>query len=393
MWSARIGSVALVVCAATACGGATPQSSPPGKPAAAWRELTSEHFVAWTDTSPERARTLMRTMENLRQVVVGISFFRKEVRGKSFVIAFDSLDEVHQYVPPQFIAHAWSGSNPLLQPVIVLAAESLDHDRRIVTHELTHVIAFNVITSQPSWFAEGLAGYFETVRLDEDRATIDVGAPLEDRLRLLHDDGPTPITALFACDKPACMDDRFYATTWALVTYLINQHPDQLMQYMQRLLETPAAEQAQLWTAVFPELPPAKLDHELATWVHYGSVKVLQYTIVLRDWPVAERPISDADVFAAKGLLRYLFAPNAGTPPEISRALALDSTNVIASMIRANAQKSVTPEVAHAVTAAHPDDWRAWWLAWRAANNGADAREAREKTCSLLDATPTAVPI
>ena len=40
------------------------------------RELTSEHFAVWTNAAPDRARTLVRTMENLRQVVLGVAAFR-----------------------------------------------------------------------------------------------------------------------------------------------------------------------------------------------------------------------------------------------------------------------------------------------------------------------------
>lgn len=155
---------ALLLCLFVGCGAVRGTSTSAAGP---WREVSSEHFVVWTNTSPERARELVRVMENLRQVVLGVSFFKKEQLGKSLVIAFNDLEEVRQYVEPQFIAHAWGGGNVLLQPVVVLAASSLENDRRIVTHELTHVIAFNVIRTQPDWFSEGLAGYFETVRLDE----------------------------------------------------------------------------------------------------------------------------------------------------------------------------------------------------------------------------------
>ena len=373
------------------CGGAQSAATSSSSPAS-WRELTSEHFDVWTNAAPDRARKLVETMEHLRQVVLGVSFFHGDVKGRSFVVAFQSIDEVHQYVPVQFIAHAWSDRNVVFEPVIVLAAESLDHDRRIVTHELTHVIAFNAIPSQPAWFAEGIAGYFETVRLDEAHATIDVGVPLENRLRQLQDDGITPSTQLFACDHPECMDARYYATTWALMTYLVNEHPTQLGEYMDRLVQTPAADQARLWPEVFPDLPPQKLDHELAKWVHYGSIKVQKYNVALRDSSVTEAPAAEADVLAAKGLLRYLSAPQ--TPSaEIAKALTLDPTNIIANLIDTARQKSVAPELAHGLTAAHPDDWRAWWLAWRAARDGDESREARDKTCGLLEAHPIVVPL
>lgn len=374
-------SIAVVLCLVCGCAALRPK---PDEKRGRWRQLTSEHFVVWTDTSPARAENLMRTIENLRQVVLGVSFFKTEAPGKSFVIAFHDMDEVREYVPVQFIARAWSSQNLLRQPVIVLAASSLDDDRRIVTHELTHVISFNAIESQPSWFAEGLAGYFETVRLDEEHGTVELGAPLDTRMAQLHDIGLMPMAALFACDQPACMDDRFYASAWALMTFLLNEHPAELMKYMERLTQTPEAEQPQLWASVFPSLPPSKLDHELASWLRYGRHTVMKYNIALRKWAVTEAPVSEADVLAAKGVLRYFDAPDGPVSKETLQALALDPTNVIANMITALANKSFSNETAHSVTTAHVDDWRAWWLAWRAATTGAESREARDKTCSLL---------
>lgn len=372
----------LILCFVAACGGAKFFGSK-DEPAGPWRELTSEHFVVWTNAAPTRAPMLMREMENLRQVVLGVSFFKQEIPGKSFVIAFDDQSEVTPFLPKQFIARAWSGGNILRQPVIVLSASALVDDRSIVTHELTHVISFNVIQNQPAWFAEGIAGYFETVRLDEDKGTIEVGAPIDGRMRQIHDDGLTPIRAVFACEQDACKDDRFYATTWALVTYLLNEHAAEMTQYMAKLIETPADQQAQLWAKVFLSLPPEKLDHELASWLRYGRHTVMKYNVALRKWPVTERPISEADVWAMKGLLRYFQAPKT-VSAETTKALELDPTNLIANLINAISRDSISTETAQAVTAAHPDDWRAWWLAWRAATTGVESREAKNKTCSLL---------
>ena len=229
--------VGLLACL-VACG-ATPPAVPPvpsqGGPA--WIELESEHFTVWTDSSPEQGRVLVRTMERLRNVVHGVSFFKQSSKARSFVIAFRNLEEVHAYLPPQFIAHAWSARNPLAQPVMVLSTSSLDDAAHIVTHELTHVIAFNVIPDQPRWFSEGIAGYFETVRVDGDK--IEVGRPLEHRFAQIRRGGLVPVAQLFACDAAECTDARFYATSWALVTYLINTQPEALLRYMQRLVETP----------------------------------------------------------------------------------------------------------------------------------------------------------
>lgn len=383
---------ACCVCIALSCGGSVPETRATSPGPGPWRELTSEHFTIWTDASPERARVLVPTMETLRQVVLGVSGFT-ETKGKSFVIAFDSLDEIHQYVAPQFIGKAWSGYSLLRQPVIVIAAESLAHDRRIVTHELTHSITYNVMANQPGWFAEGIAGYFETVRLDEGHANLDIGIPLEGRIDVLHRQGFTPIAQLFACDREACKDGRFYATTWALYTYLLNEHPAELTRYSQRLAATPLGSEPPSWVSVVPSLPPDALERELVGWLQDGHIRVLRYNIQLRQWTATERPIAEADAFAAKGLLRYLTARHAVASPEVARALQLDPTNVLANMIRLAGEAKVPQELARSLTTAHPADWRAWYLAWRAAPTRAESREARAKTCALIAANPVAVPI
>lgn len=334
---------------------------------------------------------LVRNLERLRNIVLGVSFFKRDSPGRSFVIAFRNMEEVHAYVPPQFIARAWSARNPLAQPVVVLSTASLEDDRRIVTHELTHTIAFNVIPDQPAWFAEGLAGYFETVRLDDDRGKVEVGRPVDWRFRQLRSEGLTPVAQLFACEQVACKDDRFYATTWAVVTYLINKHPDDLMRYMQRLIETPGDQQAKLWAEVFPALPPATLDREVAQWLAYGRIQINQYNAVFDDPTPTVRPLADADVFAARGLMRY-FNSRDGVPEEITQALALDPTAVLPNVIAATATKSITPDKAHAIAAAHPDDWRAWWLVGWASTSGESARAARIKMCALLEKNPAALP-
>lgn len=329
--------------------------------------------------------------------MLGVSFFKQDIKGKSFVVAFDTLDEVHEYVPPQFIALAWSARNALLQPLIVLAAESLDGDRRIVTHELTHVISFQAIADQPKWFAEGLATYFETARLHERIGAIDVGEPRARRLRELLDHGIEPASAVFACDELACVTSSFYSTVWALFTFLLEQHPNELARYMtSRASARPGAtstDRAQLWAQAFPSLPVAALDHDLAAWVHHGTTTVRHYKIALRDWPTTERLLTEADAWSANALLRHQCAPKGDAPAEVARALATDSTNVIANVIAASHGKVLAPDLVHAITAAHPDDWRAWWLAWRFATNRDDAHQAHEQTCALLDASTAALPI
>src|SRR5438132_294715 len=83
-------------------------------------------------------------------------------------------------------------------------ADALVRRRDMLTHELAHVISFNVLPQQTHWFAEGLATYFESVRLDEVTNTLEVGVP--PRGRLLEARRHTmPVAALFACEEMRCL--------------------------------------------------------------------------------------------------------------------------------------------------------------------------------------------
>ena len=384
---------AALVCVLVACGAAQGPGTPatphvpelPSKGGPAWVEVTSEHFVLWTDAPVGRGRELVREMEHHRQVVLGIALGGAESRAKSFVIALRDAGEVAAYVPSQFIAYSWGSPTPVWQPIVIVAADTDDHDRHIFTHELTHVISFAVVPHQPTWFAEGLAGYFETAQISENRGTVDLGEPLDYIVARLRSQHPTPAATVFACNQHACEDDMFYATTWALFSFLVNNHPDQLQRYMQRLGELPKGQESQAWTEVFPDLPPDALDHALAAWLAHGRRMVLHFKLKVTDSTVTDRALTDADALATRALLQWLFSHDASkVQANLDAALAADPTNLVARLTEAATTVAVSVSAARATATAHPDDWRAWWLLGFAAQYGPDAREARTRMCALL---------
>jgi hypothetical protein len=382
----------LLILALAACGPAIPPVPSKGGPA--WIELTSEHFTLWTDTSAAHGRKLVREMEHLRQVVFGVAFSDVPNAGRSFVIALRNEREAGAFVPEGFAAFAFPpGGSPLRQPMIVLSADADEGDTgHILTHELTHVISHVVIHEQPHWFAEGIANFFQTVRLDPDRAVVDVGEPLEMMVKAIRARHLTPMSQVFGCTDLSCMDAGFYMTTWALFTYLANVRPADLARYEDRLAQTsgPAA-QAALWTEVFPDLTTSKLDQELPYWLAQGKHTTWHFTVKLQEWPVVERVLGDGDVLASRALLRLLLGGNR-KPNELAAALAVEPTNVIARLIEALVDGAVDPGHARAVVTAHPEDWRAWALLALALKHGDEAGAAQVKACTLAAANPAIVP-
>jgi hypothetical protein len=377
----------LVVTALGGCRGpAVPAMPSQGGPA--WVELQSEHFTVWTDASPARGRALVRELEHLRQVVIGVGFDNAKDVGRSLVFALRDRREVNAYVPDQFVAYA-SSNGAIRQPLVVLPADADDGDLHVITHELTHVISFNLLPSQPRWFAEGLANFFASVSLDPDAAVAEVGMPMLHILATLKRLRPMRSAEMFACADLSCMDSRFYATAWAMFAYLANNRPQELIQYAERLRALPREAQAQAWAEAFPALTPDQLDHDILQWLAYGKATVRRFKVELRDWPITERALGDADVLAARAtMLQQRAEPGSAPPPELASALALDPTHLLAQLVREAYGQPISADDARRITEAHPGDWRAWWIYGRAVKTGPEARRAWEQACALLADDP-----
>jgi hypothetical protein len=361
----------------------------------------------WTDGDRAEVRELVQQMEHLRQVVFGVTFPGMP-DGRTLVFALRDDDELAAFSSTeQPRAYALLAGIPLWQPAIVLSARSQIQDsERTVAHELTHVISFAAVHYQPRWLAEGMANFFQTLRLDVDRGTADVGVPPAIRgqpMRMRMAD-LLPVEHLFAWRERTAHEEREYSTAWLLFTYLINAHRDELAHYLLLLDETgksrneaTADDAAQLWHEAFPSLPLAEVDAELREWLRSGRHAVIHLNVQLRTRPVTERPLGDADVYATRAMLCALVTHRpAEARTNVSAALALEPGNVLARLTTAALDHApITVEQARAMTAAHREDWRAWWTAAIAlSHEGRDANEianARTAACALFAQNPALV--
>ena len=413
----RVGYRALFVLGLVACGPAIPLLPSRGGPA--WLEVTSEHFTLWTDASDERGREIVREMERRRQVILSAMGQPGSRGARALVIAVRNVKERAVYLPLDFIAVAWGPNNLTAQPGILLAANDNDRDH-VVNHEMAHVISFDVITDQPAWLSEGIATYFEMVDLFSDDTTVEIGRPRDDRGRILSHSPPLPAAELFACEERRCMDGLFYATSWAVVSFLLNERYDQFIRYLQRLNELshdwptrswyeairdPSPEQvrerqrlddqwrareAQVWRDAFPDLPPDRLTGELGEWLITGKLRLPHIGVTLPQFSVTERTLSDAEVLAARSWLRLHFTGDLkAARSDAASALALDRTNVLAHLIEAAFTHSIAPDDARATASAHPEDWRALRLVELALHGAPEGDAALDRLCTM---TARAVP-
>jgi hypothetical protein len=153
-----------------------------------------------------------------------------------------------------------------------------------IIHEATHQLAYNCgfhtrYADIPLWVSEGLAVYFETPDLRSSRGWRNIGGVHRLRLKQFRDylaDRPSDSLSSLIAD-----DSRFrntstgpdaYAEAWALNYYLIRNHREAYIRYLQHLgakspmvYDTPA-ERLAAFTAAFGEAPDA-LDKDFLRYM------------------------------------------------------------------------------------------------------------------------------
>ena len=355
-----------------------------------WTQLTSEHFTMWTDAPEEQGREQLTKMEHVRQILGSIAFHGVATGGHIFVISLRDLDELQAFVSDKLAS--WESpaamafrptTNPFRQSMIAIAAGYRGRNE-VDSHELTHAISYGVLHRQPHWFAEGLAQYFEIIRIDGDHVELGrpprsiTGAPQTGRLM--------PIRELVECQNNAnCkMQNLFYSTSWALYTFLQTTRPKDLFHYEQLFELLPYKESQRAWDQAFPDLPLDKIDAALHEWFVSGSHIVLKATIPLAQVTVNTSSLDDADVYAARALLDFVMKGDlAATQANAAQAITIDRTRVLPLALRYQQTKKIPADDARAATQAHAEDWRAWWLLALATPPGDEHEQARAMACAL----------
>jgi uncharacterized protein DUF1570 len=318
--------VAWSVCGA--CGPAVPPVPANGGPA--WIELTTDHVTLWTDAPAATAREIVADAEHLRQVLLGTAFRSVAREGRIVMIALRDSDEFHAYAPEHVGAYMQPAQgNVLRQPLIVLPADiPFRGSARTTAHEMTHVLSYALIAQQPRWFAEGLATYFETIQVDPDAGTVELGRePTTDQGHPLRMHALVSLRTLFSCTD-SCANAGFYVTAWALFNYLQNTHARELGQFEQRLATNQEWQSA--WATSFPDLSIGELESNLLVWLTSGSHNLLRFNVKLMDYAVEDRALAEADVHAIRALL--VPTPE-GELSEIEAARRIEPTHVIAKSL------------------------------------------------------------
>ncbi|HXJ23477.1 MAG TPA: hypothetical protein VMT03_24900 [Polyangia bacterium] len=399
--SVTILSVVVWVVAPAAMNGCATLPACPAHGGPVWRELSSPHFTLRTDQDESDARTTIDRLEEVRAAMLSAVWAAAgdpPIRTEAIVLRSRREFEAFQGdAAATFPIDGLRASLPPFPSAIVLGGTD-GRSFRVLNHELAHDISYWFIPIQPSWYAEGVAKYLETITADRSTGVTQVGRPSPDRVAVRPIDQPI--------DARALLDDRFSTTrnpnlewferrAWLLVHYLVTQRPtefNRLQVALQELKPTPVA-----WAQALPDLPVDKLDQVLDDYARNDAYRVVQRPFVSAPPAVASRVMTDAEVHSTRARLLQMMPMGQPDPQavkgELAEARAADPSNVEAlayqiAWFTAPADRASWAGEAARVAAAHPDDWRAWLAVDLTASSDAARRAALVRALALSPDQP-----
>jgi tetratricopeptide (TPR) repeat protein len=209
----------------------------------AWHEAWSENFVLMTNASPERAESLLLTLERFRSALGHVHpELRRWTSGRTRLYGFRDRASLEPFLPgsepseSRVTGYFRAGST---ENVIVLNLEGgIPSFERVLFHEYVHLVLSLSERRLPLWLEEGLSEYYAATRLGDREAEVGITDPrhraLLARVPLLSFD------ELVSAQDAGQTAALFYAQSWALVHYLLAEDPrgrEKLRRFLSRYEE------------------------------------------------------------------------------------------------------------------------------------------------------------
>ena len=307
-----------------------------GHPVAAkdsWTSVRSKNFFLIGNASEKEIKQVAVRLEQFREVFSRLFTkinFNSPV--PTTVIVFKS-DSSYRPFKPNANTAGYFQPGPDVNYITLTTELHGDQDPfNVIFHEYTHLLVNNTMGNMPTWFNEGLAEYYSTFSITDDRKIM-LGKPIANHVYLLRDNKMLPLRTLFQVDQQSrYYNERekqsiFYAESWALVHYLIlgnkSQRLPQLGKFMQLMDANTAMDQAfqQAFQTTFENM-----EKELRDYIRRDSYPVTSGQFASKvgfDNEMQSAPITEAEAQAYLGdLLLHSHRPEAES--YLQRALTLD---------------------------------------------------------------------
>ncbi len=194
-----------------------------------WHEASSENFVLVTNASPERAESIVLTLERFRAALGQVlPELRRRTSRRTRIYGFRDYDSLEPFLPPseprgsRVAGYFRKGSSENF--IVLDLTGGTPAFERVLFHEYLHLVLSLSEQNLPVWFEEGLSEFYAGARLDENGA--EVGVPYPRHRALLSRLPPMPLDELLRIEEAGDSDALFHAQSWALVHYLLVEAPE-----------------------------------------------------------------------------------------------------------------------------------------------------------------------
>ncbi|TGD72559.1 DUF1570 domain-containing protein [Mangrovimicrobium sediminis] len=232
------------------------------------------------DTLPAQFETHLRT--GAKRIYDTWHFFLGEQRLQQAHIRLQVIGDAARYAAVQ--AQVWPDSQPTIgfySPLRNTAYVSFDAQRpgeamRTAYHEISHLVSANLLGPTPPWLNEGLAEYFETMRVRGEGARFVLDRA---HLQLLRRNGVPALDDLLTKDRQAWHTQRRarnYAAAWSLVHFLMQDNAGRYA--LKELIEQIHANFCRPFSArlaLYSAYPggTARLESEWRSWLRSQSAQ------------------------------------------------------------------------------------------------------------------------
>ena len=209
-----------------------------------WIRVHSQNFTLIGNASEKDIRQVATRLEQFRDVFSRLFPAAKfETPVPTTVIVFKSMGSYKPFNPGNNAGYFQKGEDV---NYITLTNDATQNPFSVIYHEYVHLLIDNTSGNVPTWFNEGLAEYYSTFAIEEDRK-VHLGELIPYHLETLRQDKLYPLRRLFAVDQyspeynEGSKRGMFYAESWAMVHYLLMGNNGQRVTQLGKFLQLTGA--------------------------------------------------------------------------------------------------------------------------------------------------------
>jgi tetratricopeptide (TPR) repeat protein len=301
-----------------------------------WTSVRSKNFLLIGNASEKEIRQVGVRLEQFREVF-SLLFTKVNVNSPvpTTVIVFKSDDSYRPFKPNPNIAGYFQPGQDVNYITLKLVKElgSEQDPFNIIFHEYTHLLVKDTNGNVPIWFNEGLAEYYSTFTITDDRKVV-LGRPIASHVFLLREKKMLPLRTLFQVDqKSPYYNERdkqsiFYAESWALMHYLILGKDGQRVTQMGKFLELLSANvpMEQAFQQAFA-MSFESMESELRNYIQRDRYPIISGSFSTRvgyDTAMQSAPMTEAEAQAYLGDLLLHSNRSSECEAYLQKALVLD---------------------------------------------------------------------